>query len=1282
VTRRRWLLLLALLALGLLAWRAPDWGRRRLEARLGALFARPATIGSLRVRAFPLRVELGEVRVAGPRAGTPPFLALRQATLRPSLLPGRGGLRLRELRLAGLRVRVQAYEQGGDDVPSLKLPEGGGEARIARLVVEDAEVIVDHRRVPLALDLPDVHGALAAAGEALIGRLSFGSGSVRVAGHEPLRLASDVNLTLRGGRLDVQGGRLRTEKTDLQYGGTLQLRGGVRGELMLAGPVDLAVLDRHVMQTGFGLSGHARYLGLLRVAGSQLDLEGRLEGTQGEFDGHPVARYGGDLRWKQGRLELRGLSLSALGGSGLVNLDLPAAPGTVLLDADVDGMDAEALSLLVFDVDAAGLGASATGRFDLRWPRGRQRELSGTGALELAERADGRTPLSGRLDWESEEGRQRLRQADLRTAIARVVLSGRIERDRRADLALDVESADLAAADELLLRVRRALRAPDPRPAGMGGSGAFHGRWRGSLDAPVFEGRFTGQDFLYLGVNWGRAEWAGTLTAEELRSHSLVLRRDGGELWLDGRLRTGVLGEDDALEVAVRLVGWPASDLARALDRDLPLQGRLSGEAAVHGRRSRPQGQAALSSPRGRSMGVPYEDLRVALRLQGDRVLLRDGRARVGGGGVRFHGSRTEDGVYDAAAEMENVDVSALAPSEWPAALRPGGRLRGTLVLQGPLERPRLRAQLGSPRLFLGEEGVGALSALLSADGDGRVEVTAACRSARLDVEVTGSVGLSALHAADLRLAARETSLDPFLRARYPELPLDAPLVVSGEAEVRGPLREPRALALRARLTDVQLNLPDYPVRAQEPVALTYADGRLELGRLQLRGEDTDLTVSGAADLLGRGPLSLEARGSADLRVLSLLSPELRGGGAAALAMSVTGDRQAPHLDGTLDVQGGALRVRRFPHGIEQLQGRVRFTQQGAHIEGGTGVVGGAPVRLAGQAAWSREKGVSFDVQAAGQGISLRYPEGLRSVIDADLRLFGDLKLQWLTGQVQVQQAIWSRRYDVASELMAERHRLESAPGSEGGLHLDLKVSAPGTLKVDNNLATLQARADLQLQGTAGLPVVTGRAEVDRGRVYFQGNTYLIRRGSIDFASPRKTEPVFDIEAETRIHSYRVTLRVNGTLERVYPTLSSDPYLSQVAILSLLAGADESVVAGLESRRDEAQARLAATGAYTLAAGRIAEEMGLERNAERLFGLNRFSIDPSAVRGDVTNPTARLTVGKRVTPDVALVYSIDLRSSEDRLVSVEYTVSERVSLLFTRADPGGFGFDLRLRQSR
>jgi translocation and assembly module TamB len=315
--------------------------------------------------------------------------------------------------------------------------------------------------------------------------------------------------------------------------------------------------------------------------------------------------------------------------------------------------------------------------------------------------------------------------------------------------------------------------------------------------------------------------------------------------------------------------------------------------------------------------------------------------------------------------------------------------------------------------------------------------------------------------------------------------------------------------------------------------------------------------------------------------------------------------------------------------------------------------------------------------------MSLRYPEGLRSQIDADLRLFGDVKEQWITGSIDVKQAIWSRRYDVASELLASSRPVTAAASLEEGVRLDLTLRAPGTLRIDNNLATLQARADLNLQGTTAAPIVIGRAEVDRGRVYFQGRTYVIRQGTIDFVNPQKLDPTFDIEAETRIRSYRVTLRVNGTLERVSPTLTSDPPLSPVQILSLLAGAEESTVAGLtQAQAQSSQGQLAAAGAATLAAGKISEEVGLERGAERLLGLNRFSIDPSLLRGAGTTPTARITLGKRITPDLNLFYSQDLRGTEQRIISLEYTLSDRLSILLTREDPGGLGFDLRVRQSR
>jgi translocation and assembly module TamB len=885
-------------------------------------------------------------------------------------------------------------------------------------------------------------------------------------------------------------------------------------------------------------------------------------------------------------------------------------------------------------------------------------------------------------------GVQLVERAELRTPSTEARLEGRIERDNRADLALDAESRDLAATDDLLVRLRHALGAPsdrvaqDPQKAGFTGAGAFHGRWLGTVSDPVFQGRFNGPDVGYLGVGWGRAEWVGTLTSSEVRSHSLVLQRSGGELWLDGATGTGVYGEDDRLELTMRVRDWPAEDFARALAWDVDIKGLVTGEASVKGRRSAPEGTVHVTSAQGRYYGVAFADLDVHSVLAASTTAVRSGRARVGGGTVSFHGSLTDDGVYDGAAEASALDLSELLPAA-PPDLRWGGALSGQVVMQGTRARPRLQARLLAPRLTLGGEALGPLDARVQGAGDGMLAVEAQSRAEAIDVSARGRIGLLAPYESELTLEARQTRLDPFLHAALKSLSPSISVVASGRAHLQGPLKSPEQMRAEVVVESLDLQLPDYPVANREPLRLAVEGGRLQVQQMHLAGAGTDLTVEGSAAVVADGTVDLEVKGTADLALVSLLARDLRGQGAARVAVTVGGTRGVPRLDGTLDVEGGAVRLRGFPHGVDDVRGTVRFTQGGAHFSGVTGTVGGGPVELEGQAVYEKARLTTFDVHATGRSLSLRYPEGLRSVVDADLRFFGDPARPWLTGTVDVRQATWTRRYDLATELMAEGRPAPEESASLGrGLRYDVKVSAPGTLKVDNNLATLQARADLHLQGTYDAPIVLGHAEVDRGRVYFQGNTYVIRRGTIDFTNPRKADPLFDIEAETRIQTYRITLRMNGTLERVYPTLTSDPPLAEYQILAVLAGAPPEEQELVDpTQRELAQRKLAAAGAATLFTGRISEELGLERGASRL-GLNRFSIDPAVTRGEGLRPAARVTVGKRITPDVNVVYSVDLSAAEDRIVTVEYTLSDRFSLVLSRADINGYGFDVRVRQTR
>ncbi|HSD67189.1 MAG TPA: translocation/assembly module TamB domain-containing protein, partial [Vicinamibacteria bacterium] len=1146
------------------------------------------------------------------------------------------------------------------------------------------------------------HGRLSGRPEGgLAGHISFEPGRLKMGTAPELPFGTEVDVAVHRGVLDVQGARAVAENTNLAYRGRIRLSGRPQGQLSLGGPVDLAVLETHVFRSGLGFAGAAQWNGLLSIDGSRLRIEGHMRGTGGAFMGVAVPRFASWLSYDgTDGLVMRDLDLDALGGSARLAVDVPptATRRPVHIRGPVREVDGEGILRMLFGWGEMRLGTAATGDVDVSWPKGRNRLVSGTIGVDLAERADGRTPLSGRLDWRAVDGRQTYERASLRASGMTGLVSGEVDAEDHARLAVEGEASDLAATDALLTQVRRALGNPEAQPAGFTGAGAFRGLWRGTVDWPVFEGRFDGEGVGYAGVLWGSAAWTGTFdtAAESVESRPLVLRKGAGEIVWNGRSEIGWFGLRDALDGRARATAWPAEDLVTFMEWDVVATGVVTGEAAVRGRRSAPEGEAKGSARGGRYYAIPYEEARIESRWKGRVAEVTRGEVRLGKGTVAFRGSVTDDGVYDGTGEMEGVDLGALVPGPVPAASF-GGRLAGRLEMQGTLVRPRLRATLTSPRLFLGDEGIGALEARLVGTGDGRVVIDGSCRSARVDVAVAGALGTFPPYAADLTLSARSTSLDPFLRAVQPALPAALALVATGDVRVRGPLQTPEGIRAEAVVPELQLLLPDFAVRSREPAQLTFSGGRLELADFHLAGEGTDLAVTGGIDVLGDGPLAVSARGQADLRALSLVTRRLRGAGAARLALDVSGTRAAPRVRGTLDLEGAGLRVRGFPHGVEGLQGRVRFTERAAELEGVNGTLAGGRLTLEGQAAYAAGRLTSYDIRPVARGLALRYPEGLRSLVDAELRLFGDAGKQWITGTVDLRQALYTRRYDVASELLGAR-RVLPAPeiGSlEEGARLDLRVRAPGTVRIDNNLATLAARADLSIQGTTRAPVVTGRAEIERGRVYFQGRTYVVQRGILDFVNPQRLDPLFDIEAETRIRAYRVTLRVSGTLERVTPTLTSDPPLSSLQILALLAGQDETEVANLtQTQARQSQAQLAAAGAATLAAGRLAESVGLEREAERLFGLNRFSIDPSLLRGAGTTPTARVTVGKRLTPDLNVLYSQDLRGTgsgtEERILAVEYTLTDRFSLLLTHTDPGtaktgvekGWAFDVRIRQSR
>jgi translocation and assembly module TamB len=338
-----------------------------------------------------------------------------------------------------------------------------------------------------------------------------------------------------------------------------------------------------------------------------------------------------------------------------------------------------------------------------------------------------------------------------------------------------------------------------------------------------------------------------------------------------------------------------------------------------------------------------------------------------------------------------------------------------------------------------------------------------------------------------------------------------------------------------------------------------------------------------------------------------------------------------------------------------------------------------------------------LDVTMSGRDMRLRFPEGMRSLVDADLTLQGTAESSVLSGLVTVKDAVYREAFTTTGSLFdfsqdQSLAPVASTPTTESlPVRLDVRVNAPSTLQIDNRTLRLVANADLQVRGTIERPVLLGRAEIERGEALFEGKRYLLTRGTVDFNNPNRIEPFLDIEAETRIRvpqeTYQVTLRITGPLAQPNFTFNSDPPLGEVEILALVFS-DVSPGRDAELRQfdqNTPQQRLFQERAARALTGVLSSEVS--QVVEETFGVDTFQItpslqDPNAQATSGLEPGLRLTVLKRLSERLYLTYSRSLSSSSraTQIILLEFDQTDRLSWILSRNEDGTYALDWRVRK--
>ena len=1278
--------MLSLVAIAAAVWVAGGIDQDRLLAiatgRLSAALDRPVAASGFRIS-----LPEGEFVIRGLQVGREP-MDIGPGPPLFSVDEIRGDLGFSSLVLARLHFESLAVEGlslwGLDDgSPPRSDSEASGptfETLAARLSFSSDRIAVSgttigYRNLPapweIRADDVAVDFRVAEGGE-VDGAVRSGLGVIRLREQPQLPLALNAEFRIRENTFHLDELELQSDLLAVDLNGSLDLGEELAGEFRIAASGDAGGLGRFLF--GFeaiDTRGNPRvsFDGTAGFGANGLAVDGEFALPGSRLYGVPLRDWKAVVHWDPERLEVVSSEGFISGGAATLRVlqvqpaeENPAEVALTVRDASLAPVLEE-----IFGTPTT-LRSRVTLDADLRVPFADPLLVTGTidAVGEKPEAGSGELPFGFEVAVAMDAEAIVVRQLVAEGAAFRSTFEGEYLRTGNADFVMSGFAGETADVDTVQQEFRRLVFGEDPETTAWDVSGAcrFEGTVQGAWPDLVIEGTVEGQALRFSTFHTETLVAAAQIGPAAIRLDSLSARAGEGTISASGVFDRGT-GEVPDLEFDAEWDHWDIREIIGFLQWDLEAEGFVSGRSNTVRRSERYYGGGTVVGSAGTFLEQPFDELSITWTLDGESVRLAPMTAAFRGGSVE--GALDLDLVDGTMEGLITGRDHPLAPGLAPEWISIRSDFR--MDVGGDLLVPELLLEGSFPAGSLPDLPLGPGVLQASVRGE-RFEASGVLDAGTASFEMAGTVGGETAGTATLR------ELD------VASLLVDAPdargisIVVSGSGDFRieDPLDE--WMTGGATLDHLRISAPDFVAESGGPTRVLMEDGTVRLEGFRLLSPDGDLQAAGSIDL-DEERLDLTLLGQGSLEAAEPFVPGLTAEGEFRLEATVAGPTTEPEVLGTGTIRDGSFRIEGFPHALNELNGSVTFDQRALRIAALNGRMASGEVAVSGSVLMDGAELGASDLRLQLTGARLRYPADFSATVDADLRVIGDQGGRVLSGEVRVDDAVWSREYELSANVFAEADGIPVPDGTDSGgflddVLLDVRVETDSPFAVRNSIINLDADAAFGLQGSAASPAVVGRADLVEGELYVGAHRFEIVSGRAEFIDPRSIEPVFDVAAEANIRNYRVRLTASGTAEEIEANLSSEPPLRHTDILQLLSGVPEQNL--LRARNDDPVAAVSATN---LLSQQFTSMIG--DRAGRVFGIDRVTVDPFMI-GRFSDPTARVTLSKQFTADLNVRYSSSLSDADVAIVVVEY-VRGRVTWILSRDEHGSLGVDFRFRRS-
>ena len=1049
-------LLLLLASLAVAIWIAGRMDQGKLLAavtgRLSTAVARPVAVSGFEI-SFPegefvlrgLQVG-GEPQEIGP---APPTLSIDEV---------RGNLGLWSLARAHLHFESLAVEGlslwglGDSGQPDSDSAEIGGalEALTARLSFSSDRISVSgttigyrDRLTPWEIRADDVAVSFRTTERGGVdGEVRSDSGVIRLWEQPGLPMALSVEFRVRENRLHLDRLEVQSDVLALNLDGSLDLNDDPAGTLRVAASGDAGALGSFLFDfEELDTRGNPwlRFDGTARFGENGFAVDGEFVLPGSRLYGVPLRDWKGLVQWAPDRLDVSSEGFLA-GGAATVRLlqvqpsdANPAEVALTVRDASL------ARGVEGFFGTATMLRSRISVDADLQLPFADPLLMTGTirATGERPETDPAELPFGFEAELSLDEKTITVARFVAEGAAFQGTLAGRYLRTGTADFVVSALAGDSAAVDTLQQEFRRVVFGEDPETTFWDVSGAFgfEGTVRGTWPDLVIEGEVEGQSMRFSTIHAEMLTATARIDPDTIRIESLSARAGAGRLSASGFFDRGP-GEYPDMEFEAEWDLWDVREIVDFLEWDLAWDGVVSGRSTTVRRSERSSGSGNVVSSGGMLLEQPFDELSIAWNLDGESVRLAPLTAVFRGGSVE--GALDLDlvgGTMEGALTGRDYPLAPGLAPEW-ISLRSDFRVD----IGGDLLVPELLLQGSFPAGTVADLplGPGVLQASLRGE---RFEASGTLDSGAASFEITGTVDAETAGTATLR----EFDVAPLLVDAPDERRISIVVSGAGDFRIEDPLDE--WMTGEATLDSLKISAPDFVAESGGPTHIRMEDGAVQVEGFRLLHAEGELRAGGSIDL-DEERLDLTLLGQGSLRAAELFVPGLSADGGFQLEAAVAGPSAEPEVFGTATIQDGSFRVDGFPHGLTEVDGSVTFDQRTLKIDEVKGRLASGEVVVSGSVLIADTELGPSDLRLQVTGARLRYPADFSATVNADLRILGDRGGRLLSGEVRLDEAVWSRDYELSADILSTSNNIIVSDGPEddgflSDLLMDVRVETP-----------------------------------------------------------------------------------------------------------------------------------------------------------------------------------------------------------------------------------------------